>query len=88
MWFSERLTNKCKPLIVDLEKETAVYYDRSLNLVFEDFKNNIIKTWPCTEGHDEAVQLDFATNIKQKKIWGISKFNKKELTFSVWRVEY
>lgn len=86
LWFSERLTNKSKPLIVDLEKETAVYFDRSLNLIFEDFKNNRVKVWPCAEGHEEAVQLDFSTNIKQKKIWGVSNFNKKEITFSVWQV--
>jgi hypothetical protein len=88
MWFSERLTNKCKPLLINLEKQTAVYYDRSLNLVLEDFSAERLKTWPCAEGHDDAVQLDFCTNKLQKKIWGVSQFNKKEITFSVWTVEY
>lgn len=88
LWFSERLTNKSKPLIVDLERETAAYFDRSLNLIFEDFKTNRLKVWPCAEGHEEAVQLDFSTNIKQKKIWGISNFSKKEITFSLWQIVY
>jgi hypothetical protein len=87
IWFSERLTNKCKPLLINLEKETAVYYDRSLNLILEDFRNHSLDIYQCAQGHDEAVQLDFATNKKQEKVWGVSQFSKKEITFSVWRVE-
>jgi len=39
------------------------------------------------EGHDEAVQLDYATNIKQKKVWGVSTFDNKHLTISVWEIK-
>ena len=87
LWFSDRLTNKCKPLLVDLEKETALYFDRSLTLYFEDFKNHTLQTWPLAEEHDEAVQLDYATNIKQKKVWGVSTFDNKHLTISVWEIK-
>ncbi len=87
IWFSERLTNKCKPLLINLEKETAVYYDRSLNLILEDFAQHKLDIYQCAEGHDEAVQLDFATNMKQQKVWGVSQFSKKEITFSLWEVK-
>lgn len=87
IWFSERLTNKCKPLLINRENETVVYFDRSLNLILEDFVQHKLFIYQCAEGHDEAVQLDFATNIKQQKVWGISQFSKKEITFSLWEVE-
>lgn len=87
LWFSDRLSNKCKPLLVNLENETAVYFDRSLTLYYEDFKNGLLYTWPMAEGHDEAVQLDYATNMKQKKIWGVSTFDSKHVTFAVWEVK-
>jgi hypothetical protein len=87
LWFSDRLTNKCKPLLVDLENETAVYFDRSLTLYFEDFKKNTLQTWPLAEGHDEAVQLDYATNIKQKKVWGVSTFDSHFVTFATWEIK-
>jgi hypothetical protein len=86
LWFSDRLTNKCKPLLIDLEKETTVYFDRALTIYHENFKTGVINTWPCVEGTQEAAQLDYATNIKQKKIWGISGFDKKNVTFSVWNI--
>lgn len=87
LWFSDRLSNKCKPLLINLENETAVYYDRALNIHYEDFKHGLLYKWPCAEGHDEAVQLDYSTNKSQKKIWGVGKFDKQKVTFSVWTVE-
>lgn len=87
LWFSDRLSNKCKPLLINLEKETTVYFDRALTLYYEDFKSGLIYTWPCAEGHNEAVQLDYCTNVKQKKVWGISTFDDKKVTFSVWEIK-
>ena len=87
LWFSDRLSNKCKPLLVNLQNETAVYYDRALNLYYEDFKNGLLYEWPCAEGHDEAVQLDYSTNKNQKKIWGVGFFDSKKVTFSTWQVK-
>ena len=87
LWFSDRLSNKCKPLLVNLQNETAVYYDRALNLYYEDFKNGLLYQWPCAEGHDEAVQLDYSTNKNQKKIWGVGFFDSKKVTFSTWQVK-
>lgn len=86
IWFSERLSNKCKLLMIDLEKETAVYYDRSLNLIYEDFKNDIVDVNYCAQGVREAVQLDFATNMQQKKIWGVCRFDWNTITFSCWTI--
>ena len=87
LWFSDRLSNKCKPLLVNLENETAVYFDRALTIFHEDFKTGTLQTWPCAEGHSEAVQLDYSTNIKQKKIWGVSTFDKSKVTISVWEIK-
>lgn len=86
LWFSERLSNKCKLLLIDLDKEVAVYYNRALVLIYEDFKNNFIKEYNCPTYNGDAVQFDFATNIHQKKIWGVSDYNREKFTFSVWMV--
>lgn len=84
LWFSERLSNKSKLLLIDLENELAVYYNRALILILEDFKNNSIKEYNCTTHNGDAVQYDFATNIKQQKIWGVSDYNKDKFTIAVW----
>lgn len=84
LWFSERLSNKSKLLLIDLENELAVYYNRALILILEDFKNNTIKEYNCATHNGDAVQYDFATNIKQKKIWGVSDYNKDKFTIAVW----
>ncbi len=84
LWFSDRLSNKCKMLLVDLENEIAVYYNRALVLLYEDFSNEVVLEYPCKVPNGEAVQLDFATNKLQKKIWGVSEFNKDRIVFSEW----
>jgi hypothetical protein len=84
LWFSERLSSKCKLLIIDLENEVAVYYNRALILIYEDFKNNAIKEYNCPTYNSEAVQYDFATNLDQHKIWGVSSYDKDKFTVSVW----
>lgn len=86
LWFSDRLSNKCKMLLVDLEKEIAVYYNRALILLYEDFRNEVVLEYPCKVPDGEAVQLDFATNKLQKKIWGVSEFNRDRIVFSEWRI--
>ena len=86
LWFSDRLSNKCKMLLVDLENEIAVYYNRALILLYEDFNNEVVLEYPCKVPDGEAVQLDFATNKMQRKIWGVSEFNKDRIVFSEWRI--
>ena len=84
LWFSERLSNKSKLLIIDLNNEVAVYYNRALILIYEDFKNSAIKEYNCPTYNSEAVQYDFATNIQQRKIWGVSYYDKDKFTVCVW----
>jgi hypothetical protein len=86
LWFSERLSNKSKLLFINRDRETAVYFNRSLSLFYEDFKNNIIKEYPCPSRNNEGVQFDFSTNIQQKKVWGIGAIDDKNFTVSVWQI--
>ncbi|MFI5218390.1 MAG: hypothetical protein ACHQNT_02795 [Bacteroidia bacterium] len=86
LWFSERLSNKCKLLLIDLDKEVAVYYNRALVLIYEDFKNNFVREYYCPTHFGDAVQFDFASNVHQKKIWGVSDYNRDKFTVSVWMV--
>jgi hypothetical protein len=53
-------------------------------LLYEDFRNEVVLEYPCKVPDGEAVQLDFATNKLQKKIWGVSEFNKDRIVFSEW----
>lgn len=84
LWFSDRLSNKCKMLLIDLEKQTVAYYNRALILIYEDFKNNRVIEYPSRVSNGEPVQLDYSTNKHQQKIWGVSDFDKNKITFSVW----
>lgn len=86
LWFSERLSNKCKLLIIDLDNEIAVYYNRALILIYEDFKNIIVKEYNCPALNGDAVQYDFATNLQQKKIWGVSDYDSEKLIISIWTI--
>jgi hypothetical protein len=84
LWFSDRLSNKCKMLLIDLEREVVVYYNRALVLIFEDFKNGRILEYSSPVPNGEPVQLDYATNKQQKQIWGVSNFTKDKITFSAY----
>ena len=84
LWFSDRLSNKCKMLLIDLEREVVVYYNRALVLIYEDFKNNRIQEYSSPVPNGEPVQLDYATNKNQEKIWGVSNFTKDKITFAVY----
>jgi len=86
LWFSERLSNKCKLLFIDRDREVAVYFNRSLSLFYEDFKNNIIREYPCPSRNNDGIQFDFSTNIQQKKIWGISAVDDNTFTLAVWQI--
>ena len=82
LWFSDRLSNKCKMLLIDLEKEVVVYYNRALVLIFEDFKQGSIQEYSCPVPNGEPIQLDYATNKSQEKIWGVCNFDKEKITFA------
>lgn len=84
LWFSDRLSNKCKMLLIDLEREVVVYYNRALVLICEDFKAGRITEYSSPVPNGEPVQLDYATNKAQKKIWGVSGFTKDKITFSAY----
>ena len=84
LWFSDRLSNKCKILLIELEKQVVVYYNRALILIYEDFKNGKIIEYSSPVPKGEPVQLDYATNKHQKKIWGVSRFNKDLIQFSTY----
>ncbi|HMT28779.1 MAG TPA: hypothetical protein PKD91_05820 [Bacteroidia bacterium] len=84
LWFSDRLSNKCKMLLIDLEREVVVYYNRALILICEDFKNGKIIEYSSPVPNGEPVQLDYATNKLQRKIWGVSNFDKDRITFSAY----
>ena len=87
LWFSDRLSNKCKMLLIDLEKEQIVYYNRALVLLFEDFKKGTQIEDKSNVPNGEPVQLDFATNKHQEKIWGVSKFDKFQISFSAYSLQ-
>src|SRR5688572_23200516 len=88
LWFSDRLSNKCKMLLIDLEKEVVVYYNRALVLIFEDFKNNKLIEYSCPVPNGEPIQLDYATNKEQKKIWGVCNFTKDKITFAAYTFDW
>lgn len=81
LWFSDRLSNKCKMLLIDLERQAVVYYNRALILIYEDFKNGKLLEYAAPAPSGEPVQLDYATNKQQRKIWGISSFSKDKINF-------
>jgi hypothetical protein len=84
LWFSDRLSNKCKMLLIDLEQEQIVYYNRALVLIFEDFKTGKQMEYKSNVPNGEPVQLDYSTNKKQQKIWGVSKYDERLIYFSAY----
>ncbi|OQA12311.1 MAG: hypothetical protein BWY67_00387 [Bacteroidetes bacterium ADurb.Bin397] len=84
LWFSDRLSNKCKMLLIDLERQVVVYYNRALVLIYEDFKNGRILEYSSPVPNSEPVQLDYATNKSQKKIWGISSYSATKINFAAY----
>lgn len=84
LWFSDRLSNKCKMLLIDLEQEQIVYYNRALVLIFEDFKTGKQMEYKSNVPNGEPVQLDYSTNKLQQKIWGVSKYDERLIYFSAY----
>jgi hypothetical protein len=84
LWFSDRLSNKSKMLLIDLDKQAVVYYNRALILIYEDFKYGKIQEYPSPVPNGEPVQLDYATNKHQRQIWGVSGFDKDQIHFSTY----
>ncbi len=84
LWFSDRLSNKCKMLLIDLDRQVVVYYNRALILIYEDFKNERILEYSSPVPNSEPVQLDYATNKSQKKIWGISSYTGDKINFAAY----
>lgn len=85
-WFSDFMNNKTKILMIDEPTKRAVYFDRSLKLVCEDFINEKFEIYDCGRGIKEPAQFDFSTNIYQQCVYGISYFNKDYITFSKWEL--
>ena len=85
LWFSDRLSNKCKMLLIDLDRQAVAYYNRALVLIFEDFQKGRVLEYAAPAPSGEAVQLDYATNKHQKKIWGVSGFDKEKIRFAGYR---
>ena len=84
LWFSDRLSNKCKMLLIDLDRQVVVYYNRALILIYEDFKNGRLLEYSSPVPSSQAVQLDYATNKLQKKIWGVSNFTSDKISFATY----
>jgi hypothetical protein len=84
LWFSDRLSNKCKMLLIDLDRQVVVYYNRALVLIYEDFQKGKLLEYSCPVPNGEAVQLDYATNKHQKKIWGVSRFTADRISFAAY----
>lgn len=84
LWFSDRLSNKCKMLLIDLDREAVVYYNRALVLIYENFKQYKIVQYSCPVPSGEAVQLDYCTNKNQQKIWGVSDFTNDKISFATY----
>jgi hypothetical protein len=86
-WISDNISIRTKVLMVNDEKKAAYYYDRFYNIIYEEFGTGKVVVNPALTPNSEAARFDYSTNIKQKKIWGISSFNKKQIMISCWRPE-
>lgn len=83
-WLSDNLTPKTKILLVNDEEKSAVYYDRFYNLIYENFQTGQVTVNAALAANSEPARFDYASGIKQDKIYGISGFNRRELTISSW----
>lgn len=83
-WISDFVTHRSKLLLVDEANKRAVYYDRVYDLILEDFKTGEVKKYPCIKGGADGVQFDFSVNRFQNKVFGVSGYNDRTITFSSW----
>ena len=85
-WFSDNLTPKSKVLLINDEARTVVYYDRFYNLIYENCSTGKVTVNAALRANSEPARFDYSSGIKQEKIYGISNFNKKEITISSWQL--
>jgi hypothetical protein len=85
-WFSDNITPKSKILLIDDDNKSAIYYDRFYNLIYENFSTGRTVVNPALATNSEPARFDYAVNINQNKIFGISAFNKKEIVISFWKL--
>ncbi|CAN5484091.1 hypothetical protein BH11BAC2_BH11BAC2_17160 [soil metagenome] len=85
-WLSDNLTPKSKILMIEDEKKSVIYYDRFYNLIYENFSTGKLVVNAALAANSEPARFDYSVNIKQDKIYGISGFNKKEITISSWNL--
>jgi hypothetical protein len=85
-WFSENITPKSKILLINDDQKTVVYYDRFYNLIYENFATSRLVVNAALQANSEPARFDFSSSIKQDKIYGISGFNKKNITISSWQL--
>lgn len=83
-WFSDNLTPKAKILLVNDDQRSVVYYDRFYNLIYENCNTGKVTVNPALNANSEPARFDYTSGIKQEKIYGISNFNRKEITISSW----
>jgi hypothetical protein len=86
IWVSDMVSIRSKILLINDSSKTAVYYDRFYNLIYEDFKNNIVVPTTCIPVNAEPARFDYSVNKKQDKIFGISAFDKYGITISTWTI--
>lgn len=85
IWVSDLVSIRSKLLMIDEKNETAVYFDRFYNLIYEDFKNNVVYPTTCVAVNSEPARYDYSVNKKQDKIYGVSSFDKYGVTISTWK---
>jgi hypothetical protein len=83
-WLSDHLTPKSKMLLINDEEKSAVYYDRFYNLIYENFSTGKVTVNPALSANSEPARFDYTSGVKQDKIYGISSFDKREITISRW----
>lgn len=86
IWLSDNITPKSKLLLVDDERKAVVYYDRFYNLIYENTTVGFSVVNAALASGSEPARFDYCTNIQQEKIFGVSAFNKKQITISSWKL--
>lgn len=85
VWLSDNITPKAKLLLVNDDNKSMIYYDRFYNLIYENTTTGAVIVNPALGSGSEPARFDYCTNIKQEKIFGISGFNKRAITISMWK---
>lgn len=83
-WLSDNISIRTKVLMINDETTSAYYYDRFYNIIYENFSTGKVTVNAALAPNSEAARFDYSSNAQQKKIWGISSFNKKQIVISSW----